>query len=73
VLERPTRESTTAKRMKTLNQYDAMVYLYFFGVAIVSILAAQMLEKRLKARSPQTLPYRWGYYFGCMGFTLSQN
>ena len=50
-----------------------MVYLYFFGAAIVSIFAAQMLEKRLKARLPQTLPYCWGYYFGCMGFTLSQN
>ena len=47
----------------------AICYLYIFGAVIVSIYAAQILEKRLKERSPHTLPYRWGYYFGCI--TLS--
>ena len=44
---------------------ETAVYLYFVGAVIVSIFAAQILEKRLKSRLPQTLPYRWGYYFGC--------
>jgi S1-C subfamily serine protease len=48
-----------------------IIYIYFAGAAIVSICAAQLLEKRLKARLPQTLPYRWGYYCGCMALACS--
>jgi hypothetical protein len=49
----------------------AICYLYIFGAVIASIWAAQILEKRLKTRLPQTLPYRWGYYFGCMGLACA--
>jgi len=42
------------------------IVVYAFGAAIVSIFAAQILERRLKAQLPQTLPYRWGYYVGCI-------
>lgn len=44
-----------------------IIWLYIFVAAIVSIVVALVLEKRLKARTPATRPYRWGYYFGCMG------
>jgi hypothetical protein len=42
-------------------------YLYLFVAIVVSIFVAEVLEKRLKARTPATRPYRWGFYFGCMG------
>src|SRR5215469_16170692 len=45
----------------------SLSYLYIFVAALVSIFAAQLLEKRLKARIPATRPYRWGFYVGCMG------
>jgi len=49
----------------------AICYLYIFSALIASIWAAQILERRLKTRLPQTLPYRWGYYFGCMGLACA--
>ena len=55
----------------TADAFTAIIYIYIFGAVIVSICTAQILEKRLKARLPQTLPYRWGYYFGCMGLSCT--
>jgi S1-C subfamily serine protease len=62
---------SSPKQFTPLNAATAIVYLYILGAVIVSIWAAQMLEKRLKARLPQTLPYRWGYYCGCMSLACA--
>ena len=45
----------------------SLSYLYIFVAIVVSIFVAEALEKRLKARTPATRPYRWGFYVGCMG------
>jgi S1-C subfamily serine protease len=52
-------------RLTGSNIAKVIVYAYFFAAVIVSICAAQLLQKRLKRQSPETRPYRWGYYFGC--------
>ena len=44
-----------------------LCFLYFFVTTVVSIFVALALEKRLKARTPATRPYRWGFYVGCVG------
>lgn len=46
---------------------ESLCYLYLFVAVLVSIFAAQSLEKRLKSKVPATRPYRWGFYVGCMG------
>src|SRR6266568_959797 len=45
----------------------SLYYLYVFVAVIASIGVASTLEKRLKARTPATRPYSWGFYVGCMG------
>jgi len=49
------------------NDISSLSYLYIFPAIIGSIFAAQALERRLKAKTPATRPYRWGFYVGCMG------
>jgi hypothetical protein len=45
----------------------SLSYLYIFVAIIASIFVALALEKRLKARTPASRPYRWGFYVGSMG------
>jgi drug/metabolite transporter (DMT)-like permease len=49
----------------------AIVWLYIGIAVIASVCVAQVLERRLKARLPQTRPYRWGFYVGCMGLACA--
>src|SRR5437016_1769198 len=49
------------------NVFASVFYLYIFVAIIVCIFAASALEKRLKARMPDTQPYSWGFFLGCMG------
>jgi S1-C subfamily serine protease len=57
--------SSPLRKLEPLNVLTTIIYVYIFSAVIISICLAQVLEKRLKARFPETLPYRWGYYFGC--------
>ena len=51
-----------------MNADDTSLWcLYIFVAIIGSIFAARALERRLKAKTPATRPYRWGFYVGCMG------
>ena len=40
---------------------------YFLIAMVAGIFIARKLESRLKASIPATRPYRWGFYFGCLG------
>jgi hypothetical protein len=40
---------------------------YAFLAIIVCAVAAIRLENRLKLCNPETRPYRWGFYVGCIG------
>jgi hypothetical protein len=62
---------SSPKQFAPLNAAMAIAYFYIFGAVIVSICLAQILEKRLKRQSPETLPYRWGYYFGCANLSCA--
>ncbi len=49
---------------------DTIVLLwtfYIFVALIGSIFASRALERKLKAKSPETRPFRWGFYVGSMG------
>ena len=37
----------------------------------ISIARADALEKRLKVRMPNTRPYKWGFYVGCMSIAFA--
>jgi NADPH:quinone reductase-like Zn-dependent oxidoreductase len=39
-----------------------------FGVPIVPVIAALVLNRRFKRRHPEKRPYRWGYYFAIVSF-----
>lgn len=45
--------------------------VYVIIAAIVSIEASFQLEQRLKARTPATRPYKWGFFTGCMGVSCA--
>jgi len=49
----------------------SLSYLYILAASVGSIFAARALERRLKARTPATRPYRWGFYVGCMGLACA--
>ena len=38
----------------------------FVAVVVPIAFVARALQRRLEARSPATLPYCWGFYFGCL-------
>jgi len=48
---------------------DIIAILFSLGslaAIVASAFVARALQRRLEARSPTTLPYRWGFYFGCL-------
>src|SRR5438128_2271188 len=49
------------------NVFASPVYLYILVAIVVSIFSALALEKWRQVRMPDTRPYGWGFYVGCMG------
>ena len=49
------------------NPMELLFFVYGVAAIVGSIFAAGALERRLKLRSSASRPYRWGFYFGCMG------
>jgi hypothetical protein len=50
----------------TAENLTTIIYLYCFIAVVASIFIAFRLETRLKARLPDSQPYRWGFYIGCI-------
>lgn len=44
-----------------------LVWAYIIVAALLSVVAAFVLESRLKRRLPNTKPFKWGYYVGSTG------
>lgn len=48
--------------------FEALIGLLYLLVAtFASIPISLALNKKLRKEAPGILPYRWGFYFGCMG------
>src|SRR5579863_1320787 len=55
----------------TAEDISTILYFYTLAAMILNIFVALRLEKLLKARTPATRPYRWGFYVGCMGVSFT--
>ena len=53
--------------MDNLTEYIIGVVLLMIAVG-VSMAASDKLERTRKSRLPQTQPYQWGYFIGCLSF-----
>ena len=50
-----------------MNDFESLFHFYLIVAIAVSIPLALSFEKKLKDRLPNTKPYKWGFYMGCMG------
>lgn len=48
------------------NDIETVVWVYIFLCISVSVAVSFWLQARLERSNPDTRPFRWGFYNGCM-------